>query len=95
MAKGFHRCVLFLMGDGDVLYITGDSNHIDLESALDSRLNAIGYRPVNEKHYLWYKWTNRILVLSGAATERPEDFEEFKVYVGKNKEHLLKKLRKI
>jgi len=95
ISKGFRRCVLFLMEDGDVLYITGESNHIDLESALDSRLNATGYKPLIGKHYLWYKWTNRVLILSGAATETVNDFEVFKEYVLDNKENLLKKLRKI
>jgi hypothetical protein len=95
MARGFQRCVLYIMEDGDVIYTTGSSNHIDLESALDARLMAVGYRPVLIKHYLWYKWTNRVLILSGAATETAEDFELFKDYVAGNKVHLLKKLKKI
>lgn len=95
IAKGFQRCVLFIMEDGDILYITGLSNHMDLESALDTRLMAVGYRPVIIKHYLWYRWSNRILRLSGAATETAEDFEEFKRYVLENKALLLRKLKKI
>lgn len=95
MARGFNRCVLFLMVDGDILYITGTSNHIDLESALESRLTAVGYRPITIKHYLWYKWVNRVLILSGAATETQEDFEEFKIFASQNKALILRKLKKI
>ena len=95
ISKGFRRCVLYIMEDGNVLYTTGLSNHIDLESEMESRLMTSGYRPVEIKHYLWYKWTNRVLILSGGATETAEDFELFKEYVSQNKDHLLKKLRKI
>lgn len=95
IARGFRRCVLFIMEDNDVLYVTGLDNHIELDSALESRLHTGGYRPVTMKHYLWYKWVNRVLILSGAATETAEDFEELKEYVAENKDHLLKKLRKI
>jgi len=95
ISRGFQRCVLYIMEDGDILYITGLSNHIDLESSLESRLTATGYRPVTMKHYLWYKWTNRILVLSGAATETADDFEDFKIYAAQNKDLILRKLKKI
>lgn len=95
MARGFQRIVLFLMEDGDIIYITGSSNHIDLESALESRLMAIGYRPISQKHYLWYKWSNRVLILSGAATETAEDFEKFKTFAAQNKSLILKKLKKL
>lgn len=95
MARGFQRCVLFLMNDGDVIYIKGFNNHIDLERALESRMRTQGYRPVAIKHFLWFKWVNRVLILSGAATETAENLELFKEYVSQNKNHLLKKLRKI
>ena len=95
MAKGFTRCVIYIMKDGDILYTTGTANHIDLDTAIDARLNAMGYRPVLMKHYLWYKWINRVLILSGSATETAEDFENLKDYVRENKTHLLKKLSKL
>ncbi len=95
IARGFQRCVLYLMEDGDILYMTGSNNHMDLESALDSRLMAVGYRPISQKHYLWYKWANRVLLLSGSATETAEDFEEFKIFARNNKTLILKKLKKL
>lgn len=95
LSQGFRRCVLYIMEDGDVLYQTGLENHLDLDSAMTARLQNTGYRPVLQKHYLWYQWINRILVLSGSATETAEDFERFREYVQHNKEHLLKMLRNI
>ncbi len=95
LAQGFKRCVIYILEDGDVLYLTGTANHIDLDAAMESRLRASGYFAVEAKHYLWFKWANRVLILSGAATETAEDFEELKDYVAENKEFLLKKLEKI
>ena len=95
ISRGFKRCVLILLEDGDVLYITGTSSHIELDSAMEARMVTSGYRAVSEKHYLWFKWVNRVLVLSGAASETADDFEKLKDYVSENKEILLKKLTKI
>ena len=95
LAEGYIRCVLFLMEDDDVIYITGTANHLDLDSALESRLSAVGYRPISQKHYLWFKWENRVLILSGAASETKEDFEDFREYVEEKKSHLIRKLAKI
>ena len=95
LGQGFKRCVIFLLEDEDVLYLTGTGNHIELDSAMEARMRTSGYRSVDAKHYLWFKWANRVLVLSGAASETAEDFEEFKDYVAVNKDYLLRKLEKI
>lgn len=95
ISEGFTRCVLFLMESGDVVYITGMANHIELDAALESRLAATGYRPVSQKHFLWFKWANRVLVLSGAASETKDDFEDFRQYVAENKGSLIRKLAKM
>ncbi len=95
ISEGFTRCVLFLAEDGDVLYISGMANHIELDSALESRMAATGYRSISSKHYLWYKWENRVLILSGAASETKDDFEDFKDYVAENKGFLIRRLAKL
>lgn len=95
IVKGFRRCVLYIMEDGDIIYISGLDNHLDLDGALNARLANTGYRPVLQKHYLWYQWINRVLVLSGSATETAEDFEEFRLYARENKELILRKLKNI
>lgn len=95
LSQGFTRCVLFMAQDGDIIYISGTANHIDLDSALESRLAAGGYRPIEAKHFLWFKWENRVLILSGAASETKDDFEEFKEYVQENKSLILRRLAKL
>lgn len=95
VSKGFRRCVIYLMSDEDVRYITGESNHIDLEQAMESRMNTEGYKPIDKKHYLWYKWSNRVLILSGSATETPDDFESLKEYVSEHKANLIKRLKNL
>jgi hypothetical protein len=95
LSDGFTRCVLFLMEDGDVIYITGTANHIELDEDLDRRLATTGYRPVIGKHFLWFKWQNRVLILSGGASETKDDFEEFREYVAVNKSLLLRRLAKM
>ena len=95
ISEGFTRCVLFLMEDGDIVYITGMSNHIELDDALERRQAAMGYRPVIGKHFLWFKWQNRVLILSGAASETKDDFEEFREYAAENKSVILRRLAKM
>ena len=95
LAQGFKRCVIYILEDGDVLYLTGTANHIELDAAMEARLRASGYFSVEEKHYLWFKWANRVLILSGAATETADDFEDLKDYVEEKKEFLLRKLERI
>jgi len=95
ISEGFTRCVLFMTEDQDILYITGTANHIELDSALESRLAATGYRPVIGKHFLWFKWANRVLILSGAASETKDDFEELRIYVEENKALMLRRLAKM
>lgn len=95
LSEGFTRCVLFIAEDGDILYISGTANHIELDSALESRLAASGYRPIDAKHFLWFKWENRVLILSGAASETKDDFDDFREYVRENKSHVLRKLAKL
>lgn len=95
LSHGFSRCVLFLAEDGDVMYISGTANHIDLDAALESRLSSGGYKPIESKHFLWFKWENRVLILSGAASETKDDFEDFKEYIKENKSVLLRRLAKL
>jgi hypothetical protein len=95
LSDGFSRCVLFLLEDGDIIYITGTSNHIELDDALERRQAAKGYRPVIGKHFLWFKWENRVLILSGAASETKDDFDEFREYVAENKSTILRRLSKM
>jgi hypothetical protein len=91
MAEGFRRIVLGI-AEADIYYIAGDVNHIELAQQLEAqcstRRRCTPYMP----HFLWYRWRNNVLVLSGAASETAGSFEELKEYFSKNKDYLLKKL---
>ncbi len=94
MGEGFQRIVIGV-ADDDVYYVAGAANHIELDGMLNAQCRqkraCKPYRP----HYLWYRWRNNVLVLSGAASETAEMFEELKVWFGPNRELLLKKLSRL
>jgi len=93
MGEGFRRLVLGIAAD-DIVALAGDLNHIELAEMLESRLrDRKGRRPTAVGlHFLWYRWRNQVLVLSGAASEPAQAFEELKAYFADNKEFLLRKL---
>ena len=91
MGEGFRRLVLGV-AEGDIVALAGDLNHIELAGALESRLQSRRPRLAYRMHYLWYRWRNRVLVLSGAASETAQSFEELKEYFAANREFLLRKL---
>lgn len=91
VAEGFRRMVLGLMGT-DVIALAGDVNHNELASALEQRLQAQKRSTACDMHFLWYRWRNQVLVLSGAASETSEQFEGLKRYFAEHKDLLLRKL---
>jgi hypothetical protein len=93
MGEGFQRIVLGL-ADGDVYYLGGSANHIELAEMMESQCRQKRCKPYR-LHCLWYRWRNDVLVLSGAASETAEMFEELKAWFGPNREFLLKKLMRL
>jgi hypothetical protein len=94
MGEGFQRVVLGLAED-NVYYLSGSANHIELAEALESQCRQKRSCKPYHLHCLWYRWRNDVLVLSGAASETAEMFEELKAWFGPNKEFLLKKLMRL
>ena len=94
MGEGFQRLVVGL-ADDDVYYVTGSANHIELADMLDEKCRQKRSCKPYRLHCLWYRWRNDVLVLSGAASETAEMFEELKAWFGPNKELLLKKLMRL
>ncbi|GHU81586.1 hypothetical protein FACS189468_4520 [Spirochaetia bacterium] len=78
LTQGYKRMVLFI-GRHGFHWRTGEDNHINLAEALEQRLRQAPHGDdITGKHYLWYLWTRNSLILSGAATERPEDYQKLK-----------------
>jgi hypothetical protein len=96
IGEGFTRLALYI-GARNVYWLAGESNHIELGRWLDLSFAEAGSDDILQKHYLWYQWTNALLTLSGADTERPEDFEALKAFVADKdrKLWLLSRLKKL
>jgi hypothetical protein len=75
VAEGFRRMVIFI-GVKDLWYITGEDNHRALHDYLDAECDRRGISDIKQKHYLWYRWSNGLLLISGADTESAEDFRK-------------------
>jgi hypothetical protein len=94
MGEGFQRIVIGL-ADDDVYSLGGSANHIELAEMLESQCRQKRSCKPYRLHCLWYRWRNDVLVLSGAASETAEMFEELKAWFGPNRELLLKKLSRL
>jgi hypothetical protein len=94
MAEGFRRLVLGI-SENEVVALAGDLNHNELATLLDQRLAAQRRNQAFSMHYLWYRWRNNVLVLSGAASETAQGFEELKAYFERKKDFLLGKLARL
>ena len=91
LGEGFRRLALAVAED-DALAMAGEVNHLELGRQLDQRLLQAKTHRNYSLHFLWYRWRNRLLVLSGSASETPQAFEELQEYVERNKELLVRKL---
>jgi hypothetical protein len=94
MGEGFRRLVLGA-ADGEVYWLSGDANHIELSEMLEQQCRGKRNCRPYALHCLWYRWRNNVLVLSGAASETAEMFEEFRLYFANNRELLLRKLSRV
>ena len=94
LGEGFQRICVGLAED-DVYYVTGSANHIELAEMLDEACRRRRSCKPYRLHCLWYRWRSDVLVLSGAASETQEMFDELKAWFPANKELLLRKLMKL
>ena len=94
MGEGFQRIVVGL-ADDDVYYVAGSANHIELAEMLEAQCRAKRACKPYRLHCLWYRWRNDVLVLSGAASETAQSFEELKAWFEPNQELLLRKLMRL
>jgi hypothetical protein len=93
VAEGFSRIVIFI-GKKNLWFITGDDNHRVLHDLLESECDKRGISDILHKHYLWYRWNNGLLMISGADSEPAEDFQVFQKWA-EEPEHRLTLLGKL
>ncbi len=95
LSAGFQRIVLMVGENGDIRYITGTANHIELDRELNLRLrqspSAAGFEP----HYLWYRRTEGVIELAGADSQPRESHENLKQYIERHKSDLVKAMYKL
>jgi len=94
IAEGFRRMVLFIAKDS-LYYLTGSENHIELDRILESRLKNARISESMRRHYLWYRWRQNILVISGADSEMKDSFEKLQQVVSENTLFFIKQLKKL
>ena len=91
-ARGFRRVVICFCDTG-VYWLSGEANHLELGSALQSELERKRLYVHPEMHYLWFLWQQNALLLSGSATESPETFERLQTRVQANPQKVLRYLK--
>ena len=91
-ARGFRRVVICFCDTG-VYWLSGEENHLELGSALQSELERKRLYVHPEMHYLWFLWERNALLLSGSATESPETFERLQTRVQANPQKVLRYLK--
>ena len=91
-ARGFRRVVICFCDTG-VYWLSGEANHLELGSALQSELERKRLYVHPEMHYLWFLWERNALLLSGSATEPPEAFERLQTRVQANPQKVLRYLK--
>ena len=91
-ARGFRRVVICFCDTG-VYWLSGEANHLELGSVLQSELERKRLYVHPEMHYLWFLWERNALLLSGSATESPEAFERLQTRVQANPQKVLRYLK--
>ena len=79
VVEGFKRMVIFI-GKKDLWYITGEDNHHALHDFLEAECERRGISNIEHKHYLWFRWNHGLLLISGADSERADDFETLRAW---------------
>jgi len=94
LAEGFKRMVLFI-SPTDLYYLTGSDNHINLASYLERQLQNRQVGHIQQQHFLWFRWQQKVLVLSGSATETRDNFEKLRALLDQNPMFFIKRLKKL
>ena len=71
--------VLALGSQGDIRFIIGSANHVELDEELNRRLQRdFSFRQPKESHYLWYRRLEGVIELAGADSQSKESHEQLK-----------------
>jgi hypothetical protein len=95
MSVGFRRMVLMVGSSGEIRFITGSANHIELDSEMNSQLRQSPSSEPLEPHYLWYRRIEGVLELAGADSQPEDSHERLKTYIEDHKSDLVRAMFKL
>jgi hypothetical protein len=95
MSVGFRRMVLMVGPSGEIRFITGSANHIELDSEMNNQLRQSPPSEPLEPHYLWYRRIEGVLELAGADSQPEDSQESLKAYIEDHKSDLVRAMFKL
>lgn len=95
ISVGFRRMVLMVGQGGEVRYITGSANHIQLDEELNVHLREVPPSEPLEPHFLWYRRIEGVLELAGADSQPKDMMESLSEYIQDHKSDLVRALYKL
>lgn len=95
LGVGFRRMVLLVGENGEIRFITGSANHIELDAEINTRLQQAPPSEPLEPHYLWYRRAAGVLELAGADSQPKDSHENLKDYIERHKSDLVRALYKL
>ncbi len=95
LSRGFQRIVLMTGTKGEVYFVVGSANHIQLYEDINRQLQQARVSAELEPHFLWYRRMDNVIELAGADSESRDSYERLKEYVEHHKSDLVKVLIKL
>ena len=95
LSRGFQRIVLMTGTKGQVYFVVGSANHIELYEDINRQLQQASVTAELMPHFLWYRRMDDVIELAGADSEDRESYERLKEYVEIHKSDLVKVLIKL
>jgi len=90
MSVGFRRMVLLVGENGEVRFVTGTANHIQLDQEISMQLRQAPPSEPLEPHYLWYRRIEGVMELAGADSQPVDSQENLKKYIENHKSDLVR-----
>ena len=95
MSVGFRRMVLMVGERGEIRYVTGSANHIELDTEMNQQLRQSPSADILNPHYLWYRRIEGVIELAGSDSQSEDAHERLKIYIEEHKSDLVRAMFKL